>query len=316
LANLKQIEPDIFVTVWHQHARSSDGLSNSAQANHTVFQLDDALDTQPDFALLTGPAIMHVQSALELAEHDIHLLIEKPLSNGPEGVDLLLERCRNRRLALMIGYNYRFCQSLQMVRQALGEGRIGRILSVRAEVGQYLPEWRPGVDYRRSVSARSELGGGVLLELSHEIDYVRWLIGEVREVSARVGHLSDLETDVEDLAEIILEFESGAIGSIHLDMVQRTPVRTCRLIGSEGTLLWDGIANHSSWYSSDSRSWTDLCHAGTLDRNEMYIAELRHFLECVRGLATPTVSGEDGRRVLQIALAARRSSIDRRAVTV
>jgi predicted dehydrogenase len=156
----------------------------------------------------------------------------------------------------------------------------------------------------------------VLLELSHEIDYVRWLIGEVREVSARVGHLSDLETDVEDLAEIILEFESGAIGSIHLDMVQRTPVRTCRLIGSEGTLLWDGIANHSSWYSSDSRSWTDLCHAGTLDRNEMYIAELRHFLECVRGLATPTVSGEDGRRVLQIALAARRSSIDRRAVTV
>jgi predicted dehydrogenase len=316
LRNLKQIEPGASVAIWHQHSRSSSDSSASSLSSCTVFQLEDALATRPEFALITGPASVHVQTGLDLADRGIHLLIEKPLSNGPEGVDLLLERCRERQVALMVGYNFRFYEPLQEMRQALQAGRIGRVLSIRAEVGQYLPEWRPGVDYRRSVSARSELGGGVLLELSHEIDYVRWLVGEVSEVTARVGHVSDLETDVEDVAEIVLQFEEGAIGSIHLDMIQRTQTRTCRVIGSEGTLTWDGMTHQVSWYSSATRSWTDLRRAGTMGPNEMYLAELRHFLDCVGGRATPAVTGEDARRVLQIALAAKRSSIERRSVTV
>lgn len=314
LTNLKQIEPGASVTIWHQHSRSSGDSFVSSLASCTVFQLEDALTTRPEFALITGPASVHVQTGLELAERGIHLLIEKPLSNGPEGVDLLLERCRERHLALMVGYNFRFYKPLQVMRQTLQAGRIGRVLSVRAEVGQYLPEWRPGVDYRRSVSAKSELGGGVLLELSHEIDYVRWLVGEVSEVSARVGHVSDLDIDVEDVADIVLAFQNGAIGSIHLDMIQRTPTRLCRLVGSEGTLVWDGISHQLSWYSAVTRSWTNLCEAGARDPNDMYVAELRHFLDCVKGLAVPAVTGEDGRRVLEIALAAKRSSVERRVV--
>ena len=115
----------------------------------------------------------------------------------------LLALCHQRRLVLMVGYNFRFYPPLQAMRQALVEGCIGRLISLRAEAGQYLPDWRPGSDYRQGASARRELGGGVVLELSHELDYIRWLGGEVESVGALVGKLSDLEIEVEDTAEIV-----------------------------------------------------------------------------------------------------------------
>jgi predicted dehydrogenase len=315
LVNLKQLEPEACVTVWH-HRPVSSGSAAITGADKAVFGLGDALDSRPEIAVIAGPSSAHVEVALQLAAHDVHLLIEKPLSNRLEGVQLLLDRCHERRLALLVGYNFRFYDPLRLLRQTIQEGRIGRVLGVRAEVGQYLPDWRTGIDYRYSVSARFELGGGALLELSHEIDYVRWLIGEVSEVSAKVGRVGDLDIDVEDTAEITFTFESGAIGSIHLDMVQRAPTRSCRVAGSEGTLVWDFLTNEVRHYSSQSASWTDICTAHCRDRNEMYIAELAHFLECVRGAAAPLVTGEDGLRVLQLVMAARKSSAEGRVVDV
>jgi predicted dehydrogenase len=313
LANLAQVKPDVSATVWHQHATSADREQGSERH---VFNVGDALKVRPEFALITGPANTHVETALELAGHGIHILVEKPLCDRLEGVDALLALCRERRCVLLVGYNYRFYAPLQAMRQAIIDGSIGRVLSVQAEVGQYLPDWRPGYDYRQGVSARRELGGGVVLELSHEIHYVRWLVGEITEVSARLGRVSDLDLDVEDIAEITLAFAGGAIGSIHLDMVQRTPTRTCKIVGTEGTLIWDGLTHHVRMYSSLSSRWTDVFAPSPLDRNETYLAELRHFLDCIAGTATPAVTGEDGRRVLEIALAARQSASESRVVTV
>jgi predicted dehydrogenase len=314
LANLRLIEPDTHITVWHQHSNHSGNTESLFPADCVVYRLEDALGTQPDVALITCPASRHIETGLALVEHGIHLFIEKPLSNTLSGVDRLLSLCHRHSLVLMVGYNFRFYLPMQIMRQALLQGQIGRVLSARAEVGQYLPDWRPGSDYRQSVSARSELGGGVLLELSHELDYVRWLVGEVETVSAHIGHLSNLETDVEDMAEIILQFDRGAIGSVHLDMTQRVATRTCRIIGTEGTLVWDGMSHQVRLFSVVTNTWTDLYPAQVIDRNDMYIAELRHFLDCARGDTTPSVTGEDGRRVLQIALAAKQSSIEQRVV--
>jgi predicted dehydrogenase len=317
LANLARLVPDVDVTVWHQHSSLVDYPNDSAATSvRHVFNLQDAMVVPPQFAVIAGPSTGHVGTAQALADRGVHLLIEKPLSDRREGVGRLLADCRAKHLVLLVAYNYRFYAPLQVMRQAILEGSIGRALSVRAEVGQYLPDWRPAADYRRSVTARHELGGGVLLELSHEIDYVRWLIGEVAEVSARVGRLSDLDIDVEDTAELILGFASGAIGSIHLDMVQRAPTRSCKVVGTEGTLEWDGPSHRVRLYSAASRQWTDLCGPDMRDRNESYLVELRHYLECVRGAATPAVTGEDGLRVLDIVLAARQSSMEGRVVTV
>ena len=251
---------------------------------------------------------------MALAEHGIHLFIEKPLSDTIDGVDELLSLCHEQGVVLMVGYNFRFYEPFQAIHRALAEEAIGRVLSARAEVGQYLPEWRPGTDYRENVSARRQLGGGVLLELSHEIDYLRWFIGEVTAVTAQVAHVSDLDVDVEDTAEIILQFRNGAIGSVHLDMVQRPATRTCHIVGTKGTIKWDRQTHRVQLCSPTTETWQDLYPEKAVDTNEMYIAEMCHFLDCVRGAEVPLTNGVEGRRVLEMVLAARRSSEEQRTI--
>ncbi len=307
LRNLKSIIPDTYITVWHQ--RSKEGTSEvSPCIDSVVYSLEDAISIKPDIAIVASPASSHIETGLDLAKEGIHLFIEKPLSDDLEKVDELIELCKEKSLVLMVGYNFRFYYPLQIVKNALMEGKIGRVLTFRVEVGQYLPEWRINKDYRGCASARKDLGGGAVLELSHELDYVRWLIGEVNSVTAIVDHLSDLDIDVEDVAEILLRMACGAIGSIHLDMIQKPPIRICRIIGEMGTLEWDGSSHRVRLFSNEKGIWEDLVPAMAIDRNDMYIAELRNFLDCVKGNQSSLVNVNDARRVLELTLAVKESS--------
>jgi predicted dehydrogenase len=310
LTNLKSVRPDIDVIGW-RHVSTHEIVEG---VNQVVYRLEEALESQPDFALITCPAAQHIEVGLALAQHGIHLFIEKPLSDDLVGVEQLLTMCRQRNLALMIGYNFRFYRPLQMMAAAIADGYIGRILSLRTEVGQYLPDWRRGTDYRQGVSARRELGGGAVLELSHELDYTRWFGGEVSRVSAQLTQVSDLEIDVEDVAEINLVFANGALGNVHVDMIQRSPTRSCRVIGTDGTVAWDGISNRVQLYTAEAASWSELHPALVLDRNQMYKDELSHFLKCVMGEAQPIVSGTEARRIIEIALAAKQSAREGRQI--
>ena len=119
---------------------------------------------------------------------------------------------------------------------------IGRIVAVRAEVGEYLPGWHPYEDYRQMYASRADLGGGVVLSQIHEIDYLYWLFGMPRRLMAMGGHLSSLEIDVEDTASILMEcVVDGRPIPVHLhqDYVQRPPSRTCQIIGDDGKILVD-----------------------------------------------------------------------------
>jgi predicted dehydrogenase len=309
LGNLRGLVPDADITVLRQHTRPSGEMSAHPAADRVVFSLDDALAFEPEIAIIANPAALHIKTALQLAQAGISLLVEKPFSNNMAGVEELIELCGARRQTLMVGYNLRFHSSLQYLKRQLEIGSIGKVLSAIVEVGQYLPDWRPGTQYSKGVSAQSQLGGGALLELSHELDYARWLIGEVQAVSAQTGKLSDLEMDVENIADIHLRFATGAFGSIHLDMLQRTAARTCKLIGTEGTLVWDGILNNVRLYSAATHTWQDVIPSQTVDRNETYQLELKHFLECVKAGMKPLITGEDGLQALRIALAAKESAL-------
>lgn len=314
IQNLKLIDPSIRIALWRQKSKSIHLQELAPLVDQVMHSLNDAVAWKPDAALITNPASLHVEAGLALAQQNIHLFIEKPLSNELNGVNELLDLCRSRSLVLMVGYNFRFDPSLQKMRRALIEGQIGQPISLRAEVGQFLPGWRSGRDYRQSVSAQSALGGGAVLELSHELDYARWLMGEVKKVSAQVANLGELDMDAEDIAEIILQFDNGALGSIHLDMIQRSATRVCRIIGTEGTLAWDCFSHSVRLFSATTNTWSDLQPSQPLERNEMYVAELEHFLDCFTRSRSPLVSGEDGRRALEIALAVKESSRSQQVV--
>jgi predicted dehydrogenase len=304
LANLRDLRPEAEIAVVRRHASATPPPG----ADYLFTSLDDACDFEPEVAIVAGPASLHVKAAAELAARKIHLFIEKPLSNELEGVDELLETCAKNDLVLMVGYVLRFCPAVRRLQQELSTGRIGRLLSLRAEVGQYLPQWRPEADYREGVSAKSTLGGGAILELSHELDLALWLGGEVRALAAQTATIGDLDLDVEDLAEIILEFKNGALGSVHLDMLRRPPARRCEVAGERGVLSLDLLRKHLTLREEETGAPVDLYGPDPTDRNAMYLSELDHFLGCVEAGGCPTVGGVEGRAALALAVAAKRSA--------
>jgi predicted dehydrogenase len=281
-------------------------------SNGCFFSIEEAIAFEPQIAVIANPAPFHITTAQTLAEGGVHLLIEKPLSALLDGVTQLLETCQKQGTVLLTGYNLRFLPSLQRFRDLLGEGVIGKVLSVRCEVGQYLPSWRPDIDYRQGVSARRELGGGALLELSHELDYLRWIFGEVDWVKATLCHQSDLELDVEDTAHLTLGFAPAIdghqlIGAVNLDFIRHDTTRLCTAIGENGSLRWNGLTSEGALYEAGAKEWRELfCHPH--QRDDSYLAEWQNFIACVLENKIPLITGEDGLKVLEIIEMARISA--------
>ena len=283
-------------------------------------KLAEALLFAPTIAVIANPATFHLSVALPLAEAGVHLLIEKPLSTTSEGVEDLLDTCKKKNVVLAIGYNLRYLQSLQKFKAMLDNRVIGDLWSVRSEIGQYLPSWRSDKDYRESVSARHKLGGGVLLELSHEIDYLCWLFGDVAFVYAALKQQSNLEIDVEDSAHLILEFVANGtkkplVASLNLDFIRQDKVRLCTVIGSLGSLRWDGVNETIELYTSDKKAWQKVySHKSASD--ESYIREWQNFISCINDCTLPAITGMDGKKVLKVIEAARMSAKAKRQVTI
>lgn len=281
-------------------------------SNSYLMSVEEAIQFAPQIAIIANPSTFHIPIAHALAKAGTHLLIEKPISSTIHGVLELIETCKDRECVLQVGYNLRYSPSLQNFRELLHAGIIGDFLSVRCEVGQYLPTWRPKHDYRNGVSASKNLGGGVLLELSHELDYLQWIFGDIDWVRATIAQQSSLEIDVEDTAHLTLGFESSTcdrqlIGTLNLDFIRHDQTRVCTVIGSKGSLRWDGIVGEVSLFEEASTSWKRLFTHPPL-RDETYIAEWQDFVNCVKWRKTPSVTGRDGLQVLTVVEAARSSA--------
>lgn len=306
---VREMVPDVQIVAL-RHKTSGD--KNESGVDACVTSIADALQLHPQAAVIANPASFHLDAALPLARAGVHLLVEKPISSTTQRVAELIEVCRAQNVTLMTGYNMRFLPSLQKFREFLKAKRVGRVLSVRAEVGQFLPLWRPGSDYRKNVSAHAALGGGALLELSHEIDYLRWLFGEVEWVSAIQRKQSNLEIDVEDTAHLVLGFarETGAaplIATLNMDFIRHDTTRCCTVIGEAGSLRWNALTGIVEIFEPGGNAWQSL-FMHPHQRDDSYLAEWRHFLDCMAGGGSPLISGHDGLAVLQIIEAARHSS--------
>jgi predicted dehydrogenase len=275
---------------------------------------DKALEHEPDAVIVSNPTSMHLEVAIPAARAGCHLLLEKPVSHSMEGIDELFNAVASGGGRVLVGYQYRFHPGLQIVKDSLDEGAIGRPSSVRAHWGEYLPGWHPWEDYRKGYSARADLGGGVVLTLSHPLDYLRWLLGDILEVWAFMGNQGNLNLDVEDCAEIGVRFSNGVIGSIHLDYLQQPPNHYMELIGTEGTIHWDYAGGRVRIFRSEKKEWQTLPIQEDFERNDMLLAEMRHFIDLIRGGQKSLCSLADGVRAMELALATKRSSLENRIV--
>ena len=274
-------------------------------------KVKEAIQFQPNIAILAGAASTRIEIGLALAKSGVHLLVEKPISVSTKNVENLIEICAEKKLILAIGYNLRFYESLIYFRDQLNLGVIGKPLLVKCEVGQFLPSWRELLDYRNSVSAQRKLGGGVLFELSHEIDYLAWIFGKIEWVRATIMQQSSLEIDVEDSAFLTLGIENkknpNLVANLAMDFIRHDIQRNCIVIGESGTLKWDGIKQQVSILKQGESSWTNLITT-THSSNASYLAEWKDFLECLETKKSPMATGIDGLKSLEVIAAALESA--------
>jgi predicted dehydrogenase len=282
----------------------------------TFMDLDQALAQKPQAVFVCNPTSLHIPAAIRAARQGCALFIEKPLSHNLEFVDELLGLVESHSLTAAVGYQMRFHPCLQRLHSLVQEQKIGRILSVRAVVGEYLPGWHTYEDYRQGYAARQDLGGGVILSQIHELDYLYWLFGLPRRVFGLGGHLSSLEVDVEDTAEILMEctIQGHPVPiSLHQDYIQNPANRSCEIVGDAGKILVDLRALSITVFDGRGNLVESSSYEG-FQRNQLFLDEIQYFLDGLDGKETPLVSIREAAQSLRMALAAKESLLTGKVV--
>jgi len=283
--------------------------------NCKIFQsIQKSLSEKPDFGIISNVSNQHLKSAILLAKNGIHIFIEKPLSNSLANVNSLVLETKKQKLITQIGCNLRFHPCIKKIKSIISEQTLGKILTIQIENGSYLPNWHPNEDYRLSYASQKKMGGGVVLTCIHEIDYLYWFFGNISEVYSITGKFSDLEIDSEDLSAILMKVGKNSVAEIHLDYFQQPPERSCKIIGTKGTLIWNFKTNYIKLFNNKKKKWSIELKLTKYDNNKMYYDELDHFITCVKRKKTTINPLIDGIETLKIALAIKKSSKQRKMI--
>jgi predicted dehydrogenase len=226
-----------------------------------------------------------------------------------EGVGALIELAGRTGRVGMVGYQLRFHPAVRRLQAVVASGELGSLLAVRSTLGEYLPNWHPYEDYRGMYAARADLGGGVVVTQIHELDLLYSMFGAARRVFALGGQWSDLEVDVEDTATSLLEMEWNGRAlpvQLHTDYLQSPPNRQMEVIGDKGRVVLDLLAQTVSVYRRGQKE-AGVFGVENFDRNELFLEQTRHFLECVQKRTKPVVDLGDGMESLRMALGIKES---------
>jgi len=267
-----------------------------------------ALAHNPDAVIISNPTALHLDVAIPAAEKGCHLLLEKPISHSLARIDELRAAVKRGGGQVLVGFQFRFHPGLQKIATLMQDNAIGRPLSIRAHWGEYLPDWHPWENYRDGYSARADLGGGVVLTLSHPLDYLRWLFGEVQSLWAFTSSQSNLALPVEDTAEIGLQFVNGAVGSVHLNFTQRPSVHKLEIVGAGGTIRWDNSNGAVHIYRAGEERWEKISPPDDFSRNDLFLMEMRHFIELAQEQVDSLCTLDDGEQALFLAVSISKSA--------
>jgi predicted dehydrogenase len=230
-----------------------------------------------DLCIISTDTGRHLQGALAALKSGWHVLIEKPIlptASGLIELEQAAQRCDRR---IFVGCVLRFNAGLQRFRDTLP--LIGPVHSVRIECQSFLPDWRPGRDYRLSYSARRN-EGGVLRDLIHEIDYALWLYGRPNRVFCQLGNTGELGIEAEEYADLFWISSPQVAVSMRLDYLARIPRRRMRAFGAQGELEWDAqsMCVALELVGQPTQKWN--C---TMERNAMFREQSSAFLRAVQG---------------------------------
>ncbi|HEV3228206.1 MAG TPA: Gfo/Idh/MocA family oxidoreductase [Solirubrobacteraceae bacterium] len=256
--------------------------------------------------VVASPSALHAGQAAAALEAGCHVLVEKPLATNLEDARRVVALGQRTGVTGAVGMNLRFHSAVVALRRLVEGGTLGELYYAQASYGQDLRRWRPGTDYRDSYSARSELGGGIVLDAIHELDYLLWLLGPVATVAAEADHLSALEVDVEDIAVVVARFAAGALATIDLNFLEPGFRRRCLLVGSEAVAECDLATGALVLRRSDGESEEIDARC---DPRDTYRAELVDFIDAIERRREPRCPLADGAAGVAFAEAIKESAL-------
>lgn len=235
-----------------------------------VCQSKVELSEQYDAVFITNPTSLHYKTLKKHLHRSRFFFIEKPVfETGEEDISVFL----NQDKVYYVACPLRYTNVIQYLKANVD---FSKVHSMRCISSSYLPDWRPGTDYRNTYSAHKELGGGVSIDLIHEWDYIHYLIGSPQNVQSIIRKKSNLEIDSDDIAVYIAEYEDKMV-ELHLDYFGRSTIRRAELYTNEDTILADLVNQRISYLKRGQI--IDMSQ----ERNEFQIRELEHFIEIMQG---------------------------------
>ena len=276
-----------------------------------IFQdIDLALSQKFDLVVVANPTSLHLETLIKALRTGSHVYVEKPIAHEkrqlPELTRYITGYPTLNGPKVLVGCQLRMHPGLQKIEEWIKQDKLGKIYSVQVDLGEYLPDWHPWEDYRQSYAARADQGGGVILTLIHELDYLHWLFGKPKSVFAIGGHRTSLEVTAEDTALITFETERNICVQLRMDYWRKPPVRHMNIVAEKGIVDWDYPARLTT-LNQNGRIVDEIELPPTWDRNELFLAMMKEFIEALPRESTPRVTLRDGIDVLNTALAAKKS---------
>ena len=296
------VDPNDITAIDPRTDRKAEVLQMGIKNLYDTFE--DALASNSyDAAIVCSPTNLHISQGIELANKKINILMEKPLAHNLEGINELKSSIINNDVTFLMAYIFRFTPHTNKVLELLKSGVIGKVLYARGEFSEYLPDWHPYEDYRSFYMAEKSQGGGSILDQSHIMDLIHFLLGGFEKVYAINHNLSSLEVNSDDFSELIIKLKSGAIASVHTDMFGRDHKKQLEIKGEKGNIYWSTDENIVTHYNSDNKKKT-IFNEFSSDFNLNYITELKHFIACCEGKEIPLAPLQDGIETMELILSA------------
>jgi predicted dehydrogenase len=288
------------ISICEINDRLRDSVAQRYGIKQAFSSLDAALAGPPAAAVICTPAHLHVELAARLAEHGVHLLIEKPLSTTLEGVSSLSATVARQRVVAAVAYVYRAHPVLAEMRGAIHSGRFGRPLEIVAVSGQHFPFYRPA--YREIYYTDRQTGGGAVQDaLTHLVNAVEWLIGPMSEVAADAMHAALPDVEVEDTVHVIARH--GQIpASYSLNQHQFPNESSITVMCERATVRFEVHEHRWRFSSGPGEPWHDEAHA-PLERDTSFVNQAHAFLDALEGTQAPLCSLDEGIQTLRANLA-------------
>jgi predicted dehydrogenase len=288
IAALRNVNPDCEI-----HALRSSKSSPVVEGIRSCNTLDEVpLDLK--FILISNPTSLHLKTIKEVSHFGVPLFIEKPPIDTLDQINELLELIKTLKVPTYTAFNLRFHPVVQWLKDNIESHDV---IEVNAYCGSYLPDWRPDKDYRKIYSAQKELGGGVHLDLTHEIDFLLWVFGDPMSTMSTRRKISNLEIDSVDSAKYWLEYENFTINLI-LNYFRRDSKRNIEIVTNQTTLECDLISNKIT----DLGKGQIVFESRAFSISDTYTDQMKYFIDCLETKTKPMNTLIDSMRTIEVCL--------------